>query len=90
MSQYARSTFAIIHYHLNGLQLVQLALKLHPTRPSQWPHWVLSTIAYFSGLGVSTEHLLEFLAIVPEEIRTSDLLNATKLVLLYYCFGSSK
>ncbi|KIJ41891.1 hypothetical protein M422DRAFT_68108 [Sphaerobolus stellatus SS14] len=61
--------------------LVQLAFKLHPTRPSQWPEWVLATIAYFSGRGVSSEQILDFLAIIPEEVRTADFLNATKMVI---------
>lgn len=65
---------------LKFVQLSQLALKLHPTRPSQWPDWILATVTYISGHGVSPELLLEFLAIVPEEIRTSDLITTTKCV----------
>ncbi|KAF8511488.1 ARM repeat-containing protein [Hysterangium stoloniferum] len=58
--------------------LSQLALKLHPTRPSQWPDWILATVTHLSGHGASPEQLLDFLAIVPEEIRTSDLIGTTK------------
>ncbi|KAF8523853.1 ARM repeat-containing protein [Gautieria morchelliformis] len=59
--------------------LAQLALKLHPTRPSQWPDWILATVTHFSGRGASREQLLDFLSIVPEEVRTSDLISTTKM-----------
>ncbi|KAF8591613.1 ARM repeat-containing protein [Ramaria rubella] len=59
--------------------LCQLALKLHPTRPSQWPDWILASVTYFSGHGASNEQLMDFLAIVPEDIRTSDLISTTKM-----------
>lgn len=59
-------------------QLTSLALKLVPTRPTQWPDWILMCITLLSGRGVSTEHLLDFLSIVAEEVETSDLLAINK------------
>ena len=59
-------------------QLTSLALKLVPTRPTQWPDWILMCITLLSGRGMSTEHLLDCLSIVAEEVETSDLLAINK------------
>ncbi|KZP33116.1 ARM repeat-containing protein [Athelia psychrophila] len=58
--------------------LTSLALKLVPTRPPRWPDWILMCVTLLSGRGVSTEHLLDFLSIVAEEVETSDLLASSK------------
>jgi hypothetical protein len=59
-------------------KLTSLALKLSPTRPSQWPDWIIMCVTYLSGRGVPTEHLLDFLSIVAEEVDTADLLGSSK------------
>ncbi|RDX49711.1 ARM repeat-containing protein [Lentinus brumalis] len=58
--------------------ITSLAIKLHPGQPSRWPDWVRSCIGVFSGLGVPREHILDFLAIVAEEMESVDLLPPSK------------
>ena len=55
-------------------------MKLHPGQPSRWPDWLRSSISTLSGMGVSREHMLDFLAIVSEELEGADLLPPSKLV----------
>ncbi|GJJ09063.1 hypothetical protein Clacol_003285 [Clathrus columnatus] len=61
--------------------LCHLALKLHPTRPSQWPNWIVDTVTLFSGRGAPPDQLLDFLGIIPEEIRSSELSSSTKMIM---------
>ncbi|KAI8996297.1 ARM repeat-containing protein [Trametes punicea] len=58
--------------------ITSLAIKLHPGHPSQWPDWLRSTLNVFSGMGVPREHLMDFLAIVAEEVESADLLPPGK------------
>ncbi|KAI0350564.1 ARM repeat-containing protein [Trametes cingulata] len=58
--------------------ITSLAIKLHPGSPSRWPDWLSSTLTTFSGMGVPREHLMDFLAIVAEEVETADLLPPGK------------
>ncbi|EMD34979.1 hypothetical protein CERSUDRAFT_116506 [Gelatoporia subvermispora B] len=58
--------------------ITALALKIYPTDPSLWPDWLLSTVHILSNRGASGEHLLDFLAIVAEEVETADLLGPSK------------
>ncbi|RPD63454.1 ARM repeat-containing protein [Lentinus tigrinus ALCF2SS1-6] len=58
--------------------ITALAIKLHPGTPSRWPDWLRSCIGALSGMGVSREHILDFLAIVAEEMETADLLPPHK------------
>ncbi|KAI9058664.1 ARM repeat-containing protein [Trametes sanguinea] len=58
--------------------ITSLAIKLHPGNPSQWPDWLRSTLTVFSGMGVSREHLMDFLSIVAEEVESADLLPPGK------------
>ncbi|CAL1698588.1 unnamed protein product [Somion occarium] len=55
-----------------------LALKLSSRQPSQWPDWLVSTVQRLSVMGASSEHLLDFLAIVAEEVESADLLASNK------------
>ncbi|KAI0714221.1 ARM repeat-containing protein [Cerioporus squamosus] len=61
--------------------ITSLAIKLHPGQPSRWPDWVRSCIGIFSGMGVPREHILDFLAIVAEEMETADLLPPNKALM---------
>jgi len=63
------------------LQLTSLALKLAPGRPSRWPEWILTCVSTFSNQGATPEYLLDFLAIVAEEVGNADLLGPSKYVL---------
>jgi len=58
--------------------ITSLALKICPGTPSQWPEWILSCVNVMSGLGATSEHLLDFLAIAAEEVESADLLPASK------------
>jgi hypothetical protein len=60
------------------LQLSSLALKLAPVYPTLWPDWIMACVTYLSGRGASTESILDFLAIVAEEVETADLLGSNK------------
>jgi hypothetical protein len=59
-------------------QLSSIAIKLSPLHPSLWPDWILASVTYFSGRGVATEYILDFLSIAAEEIDTADLIGPTK------------
>ncbi|KAH9912340.1 ARM repeat-containing protein [Epithele typhae] len=58
--------------------ITTLAMKLHPRHPSRWPDWLRESVAKLSSMGVSREPMLDFLAIVSEEISSADLLPPTK------------
>ncbi|OBZ74388.1 Importin-13 [Grifola frondosa] len=58
--------------------ITSLALKVCPGSPSQWPDWLRSCVGTLSSLGASNEYLLDFLAIVAEEVETADLLPPKK------------
>ncbi|EPT00042.1 hypothetical protein FOMPIDRAFT_1163505 [Fomitopsis schrenkii] len=58
--------------------VTSLALKLAPGNPSRWPDWLMSCINTMSGLGATNEQILDFLAIVAEEVDSADLLPASK------------
>lgn len=62
------------------IQITSLAIKLHPGTPTRWPDWLCATLAVFSNIGVPREHLMDFLAIVAEEVETADLLPPSKFV----------
>ncbi|KZT68569.1 ARM repeat-containing protein [Daedalea quercina L-15889] len=59
--------------------ITSLALKLAPGNPSRWPDWLLSCINAMSGLGATNEQIMDFLAIVAEEVESADLLPASKI-----------
>lgn len=67
---------------LKPYQLTALAIHLCPTTPSKWPDWPQSTIQALSTLGASTESVLDFIAIIAEEIESVDLLPPQKYVFL--------
>lgn len=71
------STVSCIRRRYLG-QITSLAIKLHPGNPSRWPDWLRASIDVLSSLGVPREHLLDFLAIVAEEMEGADLLPANK------------
>ncbi|KAH9851222.1 ARM repeat-containing protein [Lenzites betulinus] len=54
--------------------ITSLAIKLHPGRSSRWHDWLPSTLNSFASIGVPREHIMDFLAIVAEEVETTDLL----------------
>ncbi|KAL1943353.1 hypothetical protein VTO73DRAFT_4428 [Trametes versicolor] len=58
--------------------ITSLAIKLHPGSPTRWPDWLRATLSVFSNIGVPREHLMDFLAIVAEEVETADLLPPSK------------
>ncbi|KAI0369534.1 ARM repeat-containing protein [Pilatotrama ljubarskyi] len=58
--------------------ITSLAIKLHPGNPSRWPDWLSATLNTFSNMGVPREHLMDFLAIVAEEVESADLLPPGK------------
>ncbi|THH27012.1 hypothetical protein EUX98_g7175 [Antrodiella citrinella] len=58
--------------------ITSLALKLGTQTPSQWPDWLASSVQGLSALGASTESLLDYLAIVAEEIEGADLVGSHK------------
>lgn len=62
------------------IQITSLAIKLHPGSPTRWPDWLRATLSVFSNIGVPREHLMDFLAIVAEEVETADLLPPSKFV----------
>ncbi|KAF4611624.1 hypothetical protein D9613_003989 [Agrocybe pediades] len=59
--------------------LTSLALKLTPGQPSRWPGWIMSCVSTFSTQGAAPEYILDFLAIVAEEVGNADLLGPSKL-----------
>jgi hypothetical protein len=59
--------------------LTSLALKLVPGRPTRWPDWIMACVTSFSGVGAPSEHILDFLAIVAEEVGSADLLGSSKM-----------
>ncbi|KAF8553854.1 ARM repeat-containing protein [Imleria badia] len=59
--------------------ITSLALKIAPGSPSTWPEWIVSTIEFLSSRGTPTEVLLDFLAIVAEEVETADLIGPSKM-----------
>lgn len=61
------------------VSLTALALKLVPNQPDNWPSWIISTVTYLLERGATMEHILDFLAIVAEEVETADLLQPTRL-----------
>ena len=61
-------------------ELSAIAIKLPPLHPSQWPDWILAAVTYFSGRGVATEHILDFLSIAAERLISADLIGPTKCV----------
>lgn len=58
--------------------VTSLALKICPANPPQWPDWLTLSINALSSLGASSEHLLDFLAIVAEEVESANLLPPSK------------
>ncbi|KAH9886674.1 ARM repeat-containing protein [Cubamyces lactineus] len=58
--------------------ITSLAMKLHPGSPSRWPDWLRSTLGVFASMGVPREHIMDFLAIVAEEVESADLLPPRK------------
>ena len=66
------------------LQITSLAIKLHPGNPTRWPDWLRASINALSSMGVPREHMLDFLAIVAEEMESADLLPANKFVTLHH------
>lgn len=63
---------------INIAQLSALALRLVPQEPSRWPNWIMVTSTELSSAGAATEHILDFLEIVVEEVNGADLLPAKK------------
>ena len=63
---------------IDRCQLSALALRLVPQEPSRWPNWIISTATELSGAGGSTEHVLDFLEIIVEEVNGADLLPTKK------------
>jgi hypothetical protein len=72
-----RKLFVAVRFRLSD-QLTSLALKLVPGRPTRWPDWIMACVTSFSGVGAPTEHILDFLAIVAEEVGSADLLGQSK------------
>ncbi|KAH9942102.1 ARM repeat-containing protein, partial [Amylocystis lapponica] len=58
--------------------ITSLALKICPGNASVWPDWVISSVGTLSNLGSPNEHLLDFLAIVEEEIESAELVAQSK------------
>lgn len=58
--------------------ITSLAIHLCPKIPSQWPDWPQSCIQALSSRGATVEALLDFLAIVAEEVETVALLPPQK------------
>jgi hypothetical protein len=63
---------------INYAQLSALALRLVPQEPSRWPNWIMVTFTGLSSAGAATEHVLDFLEIVVEEVNGADLLPGKK------------
>ena len=59
-------------------KITSLALKFCAQIQSAWPEWPASCIQSLSGLGASTESLLDLLSIVAEEVDSADLLAPQK------------
>ncbi|KAF8498083.1 ARM repeat-containing protein [Russula emetica] len=62
--------------------LSALALRLVPQEPSRWPNWIMATSTELSSAGAATEHILDFLEIVVEEVNGADLLPGKKSQML--------
>lgn len=82
---------APFHYHFNHgyseaqhirTQITSLALKLSPQPSNPWPDWVISSVQNLSRHGGTPEHLLDYLAIVAEEVESADLLASTRYMRL--------
>ncbi|GJE98643.1 hypothetical protein PsYK624_148780 [Phanerochaete sordida] len=58
--------------------ITSLAIHLFPKSPSQWPDWPQSCIQALSSRGATVEALLDFLAIVAEEVEVVALLPPLK------------
>ncbi|VDB95428.1 unnamed protein product [Peniophora sp. CBMAI 1063] len=58
--------------------LSSLAIRV---APEQWPDWISSTVATFSTRGSSTEKIIDFLAIIAEEVHSADLIQQRKTLL---------
>jgi hypothetical protein len=63
---------------IDSAQLSALALRLVPQEPSRWPNWIIATSTELSSAGAATEHILDFLEIIVEEVNGADLLPAKK------------
>ncbi|KAH7927601.1 ARM repeat-containing protein [Leucogyrophana mollusca] len=59
--------------------IASLALKLAPGSSSQWPDWIVSSVKFLSSRGSASEHLLDYLSIVAEEVESADLLGPAKM-----------
>lgn len=71
-----------MYCHIGIIQITSLAIKLHPGRSSRWHDWLPSTLNSFASIGVPREHIMDFLAIVAEEVETTDLLPPHRSVLM--------
>ncbi|KAF9269125.1 ARM repeat-containing protein [Marasmius fiardii PR-910] len=60
------------------VSLTSLALKLVPQHPTRWPDWILGCVTSMSGRGAATDNILDFLAIVAEEVSSADLIGSSK------------
>ncbi|KAG7094032.1 hypothetical protein E1B28_007654 [Marasmius oreades] len=60
------------------VSLTSLALKLVAQHPTRWPNWILTCVTSMSGRGAATDHILDFLAIVAEEVSSADLIGSSK------------
>ncbi|KAI0937932.1 hypothetical protein AcW1_002387 [Taiwanofungus camphoratus] len=69
--------------------ITSLALKIVPGDPLQWPDWLLSSVRTLSDLGAPSDHLLDFLAIVAEEITSADLLAPSKALMQRTLFDAA-
>ncbi|KAH7905355.1 armadillo-type protein [Hygrophoropsis aurantiaca] len=70
--------------------LASLALKIAPfssssstsgqyQSQSQWPDWIIASVNFLSSRGAPSEHILDFLTIVAEEVKTADLIGGAKM-----------
>ncbi|KIK52851.1 hypothetical protein GYMLUDRAFT_179628 [Collybiopsis luxurians FD-317 M1] len=60
------------------VSLSSLALKLVSVHPTRWPDWILHCVTSLSGNGAPSEHILDFLSIVAEEVGTADLVGPSE------------
>ncbi len=65
-----------------SFQITSLALILVPKHPSRWPGWIQACVSSFSASGGASEHILDFLAIVAEEVETAVIWGPSKYVLM--------
>ncbi|KIY73852.1 ARM repeat-containing protein [Cylindrobasidium torrendii FP15055 ss-10] len=66
-----------------------LAHKIVPYNTEQWPNWIVHCTEVFSRAGVQTASLLDFLAIVSEEVTTTDLIGVHKDNMRMVCKDST-